>query len=143
LEILHKEGGGGDNSGATVIKEGDPDPASGTPSTLTGSLIGANAKPNKGDPQITKQPIFPAQLEEGRSYRFTVDAVVNPTGFNFNPIIQWQKNSADIPGANGKSFSIVNAKASDAGTYQAVVKAPSGKSVTSTASAALAVVPDT
>src|SRR5207249_2450436 len=63
LEVLAKEGGGGDDDGATVIKEGDPDPSEGTPTTLTGGLIGANAKPNLGDPQITTQPVFPKQLE--------------------------------------------------------------------------------
>ncbi len=131
LELLYKEGGGGDNGGVAVIREGEPDPASGSATTLTGALVGANAKPNKGDPRITEQPVFPAQLEEGRSYSFSVDAIVTPEGFNFQPIFQWQKNGANIPGATGKTFTIPSASASDAGTYRVVVSAPSGKSVNS------------
>ncbi|MBI4658885.1 MAG: hypothetical protein HY735_08580 [Verrucomicrobia bacterium] len=140
-EMLQKEGGGGDNGAVTWKLESDPDPANGT-LALIGSIVGANARPNKGDVQITKQPQWPAQLEEGRSYRFTVDGVITPAGYNFPMVIQWQKDGAAIAGANAKAYVIQAAKASDAGTYRVVLSAPSGKSATST-EAKLAVVPDT
>jgi hypothetical protein len=141
MELLYKEGGGGDNGAVTMITAGSPDPADGS-TTLTGSLIGANASPNKGDVAITKQPVFPAQLEEGRSYRFEVDGIVTPTGFNFPLNIQWQKNGTAIAGATGKSLVISSAKAADAGTYRAVLSTSSGRS-TNTVEKTLAVVPDT
>ncbi|MBI3415106.1 MAG: hypothetical protein HY043_07270 [Verrucomicrobia bacterium] len=141
VEMLQKEGGGGDNSAFTMVKASDGDPADGS-LTLTGALIGANASPNKGTVTITQQPVFPAQLEEGRSYRFSVNGTVAPAGFNFPLIINWQKDGVNIPGATGTSYVIKAAKASDAGKYQAVLSTASGNSVTS-ASATLAVVPDT
>jgi len=140
-ELLYKEGGGGDNAAATMILAGSPNPANGT-TTLVGPMIGANAQPTLGDVTITKQPVFPKQLEEGRSYTFSTDGTVAPAGFNFPLIIQWQKNGTAIPGASGKSLTILNAKASDAGTYRAVLSTVSGRSVNST-EAALTVVPDT
>jgi hypothetical protein len=139
---LVKEGGGGDFLQEAMRKEGDTKSASSlTP--IAGLLIGANAKPNKGDPQITKQPVFPAQLEEGKSYSFSVDAIVTPEGFNFQPFVQWQKNGTDIPGASEKTYAIASAAAADAGTYRAVVSAASGKSVNSVESGALTVGGDT
>jgi hypothetical protein len=41
MEIVHHEGGGGDWAGAYFTLSGAADPADGTPSNLTGSLIGA------------------------------------------------------------------------------------------------------
>ena len=141
VEFLHKEGGGGDNSAFTMVKASAGDPANGSMG-LVGNLIGVNAAPNKGDVAITLQPVFPAQLEEGRAYRFSVDGAVTPAAFNFPLIINWQKNGANISGATAKSYVIKAATAADAGTYQAVLTTASGKSVT-TVSANLKVVPDT
>ncbi len=140
LELVYKEGGGGDNGSVTVIKAGDADPASGTPTVLTGGLIGASVKPDKGDPQIIQQPVFPTQLVQGKNYKFSVVANVAPTGFNFAPFYNWQKGTTSI--GSGSSIVINDAKASDAGTYRVVISAASGKSVTSV-EAVLNFVPDT
>ncbi len=140
LELVYKEGGGGDNGSVTMIKAGDADPASGTATTLTGSLIGATVKPDKGDPQIIQQPAFPKELVQGKNYKFTVVANVAPTGFNFLPIYNWQKGTTSI--GSGSSIVINDAKASDAGTYRVLVSAASGKSVSSV-EAVLNFVPDT
>jgi len=142
VEMLYKEGGGGDNGAFTMVKAGGADPANGS-MALSGALIGADATPNKGTVTITQQPVFPAQLEEGRAYRFSVAGTVSPTAYNFPLIVNWQKNGVNIPGATGTSYIIKAAATGDAGAYQAVLTTASGHSVTSTASSALAVVPDT
>jgi len=135
-----KEGGGGDYVQVAWRKEGDTTPASAlTP--ITGSAVGANAKPSKGVPQITKQPQGLPQLQEGRTGRLTVDGNVTPAGFNFPLLVQWQKDGVNIPGANGKIYEIRNAAAANSGTYRAVVSAPSGIS-TNSADATVTVVPD-
>lgn len=136
-----KEGGGGDYLQVAWRKEGDATPA-GALKPIAGAFIGANAKPNKGDPSITVQPQGIAKLEQGRKATLAVDGVVAPAAFNFPLLVQWQKDGANIPGANGKSYTIASAKSSDSGTYRAIVSAPSGKSVTSS-DAVVNVVPDT
>lgn len=136
-----KEGGGGDFLQVAMRKVGDTT-AAGALKPLSGSLVGANAKPSKGDPQITKQPTLPAQLEEGRTYRLSVDGEVTPAAYNYPLLVQWQKNGVNIAGATAKTYIIKSAAASDAGTYRAVLSAPSGKSINSV-EIATKVVPDT
>ena len=126
---LVKEGGGGDYLQVAMRKVGDTTAAASL-RPISGALIGANAKPNKGDPQITKQPV-PADLFVGASWRLSVDGIVVPTGFNFPIVVQWQKNGVNIPGATSKTYAISAVTAADAGTYRAVVSAPSGKSTNS------------
>ena len=125
-----KEGGGGDYLQVAMRKVGDATPA-GSLKPISGNLVGANARPTKGEPQITKQPVLPAKMEEGGSWSVSVDGVVAPTGYNYPITVQWQKNGANIAGANGKTFSIQAVTPADSGTYRAVVSAPSGKTVNS------------
>ncbi len=126
-----KEAGGGDFLQVAMRKVGDATPAAAL-RPISGALLGANAKPGKGDPQITQQPVLPPKMEEGQSWSVSVDGIVTPAGYNYPVLIQWQKNGADIPGANAKTYTIKAVTPADAGTYRAVVSAPSGKSVNST-----------
>ncbi|MEO8428033.1 MAG: hypothetical protein ABI651_13060, partial [Verrucomicrobiota bacterium] len=126
-----KEGGGGDYVQVAMRKVGDPTPA-GSLKPISGTLVGANARPTKGDPQITQQPVLPPKMEEGQSWSVSVDGIVTPAGYNYPALVQWQKNGADIPGANGKTYTIPVVAQADSGTYRAVVSAPSGKSTNST-----------
>jgi len=128
---LLKEGGGGDYLQVALRKAGDKTPAASL-RPIGGAWIGANAKPNIGDPQITQQPVLPASMIQGQPWSLSVNGSVSPAGFNYPVVVQWQKNGADIPGATSKSFTISSVTPTDAGTYRAVVSAPSGKSVTST-----------
>jgi len=126
-----KEGTGGDYLQIATRKEGDTTAAGSLP-LISSSWIGGNIRPTTGTPEITVQPTAPSQIELGRDLTLTVDGVVNPTGFNFPVIVKWQKDGSDIANALGKSYTIVNAKATDSGTYRAVVSAPNGNSVNST-----------
>ena len=124
-----KEGGGGDYLQVAMRKVGDTTPA-GSLRPLSGSQIGANARPNKGDPQITLQPVA-SDVQEGKSLSLSVDGIVVPAAFNFPAVVQWQKNGVNIPGATSKTYTIPATTPADAGTYRAVVSAPSGKSTNS------------
>ncbi|MBX3747984.1 MAG: Ig-like domain-containing protein [Verrucomicrobiae bacterium] len=127
---LVKEGGGGDFLQVAVRREGDTTPA-GSLVPLGGSMVGVNAKPSLGTPQITGQPQGIPQLLQGRSAVLSIAASVTPTAYNFPVLVQWHRNGTAIPGATGLSYSIASASAADSGTYTAVVSAPSGESVTS------------
>jgi hypothetical protein len=136
-----KEGGGGDYVQVAWRKEGDTTPASAL-RPLSGSVLGANAKPTCGEAQITQQPQGLPQLQEGRTGRLSVDGIVTPAAFSFPLLVKWQKNGADIPGAISKTYIIPSATAADSGTYRAVVSSPGGTPVNSS-DAVVAVVPDT
>lgn len=78
-----------------------------------------------GAANITKQPASQT-VSVGQSVTFSVTA--SGSGLTY----QWQKNGANISGANGASYTISPVQLSDAGTY-AVVIASSTTSVTSLA----------
>jgi hypothetical protein len=122
-----KEGGGGDYLQVAMRKVGDTSPLQ----PISGSVIGVNSRPTKGEPQITKQPVLPAMMQEGQPWSLSVDGIVTPTAFGFPILVQWQKNGVNIAGANSKTFTIQRVSSSDSGTYRAVVSAPSGKSTNS------------
>lgn len=127
---LMKEGGGGDYVQVAAREASDTTPA-GALKPLSGTWIGANAKPSLGDPQITKQPVLPPKMQEGQPWSLSVDGNVTPSGYNYPILVQWQKDGKDIPGANAKTYSIAAVKLTDSGTYRAVLSAPSGNSVNS------------
>ena len=127
---LLKEGGGGDYLQVAARKAGDKT-AAGSLRPLSGSWIGANAKPNLGDPQITKQPQLPAQMIEGQPWSISVEGTVTPAAYGYPILVQWQKNGTNIAGAVSSTYTIPSVSQADAGTYRAIVSAPSGKSVTS------------
>jgi len=130
-----KEAGGGDYLQVAMRKAGATTPLL----PISGALIGSNSKPNKGEPQITKQPVLPALMQEGQSWSISVDGTVTPASFGFPILVQWQKNGVNISGANSKTFTIQRVTPADAGTYRAVVSAPSGKSTNSVELAATVV----
>lgn len=69
-------------------------------------------------PQILSQP---ADLEigEGQQAVFSVEATARP-----EPFYQWYKDDAPIPGANGSSYLVTGAQASDLGDYKVEVSNP-------------------
>lgn len=129
-EFLYKEGGGGDNGAVIMIKEGDALPANGSPA-LSGGQIGGNNSVKGATASITKQPSA-VTTDEGRTVTLAVDGNVTPDGFGLGLLVQWQKNGANISGANAKTLKIANSKVSDSGKYLAVVSAAGGASVKST-----------
>lgn len=82
-------------------------------------------------PGITTQPAG-STLCPGDPYTFTVGASGTPA-----PTYQWRRNTSDISGATGSSFTIPSASAGDAGTYDCVVTNTCGSATSN--SVALAV----
>ena len=103
MEILHKEGGGGDGTDATFIKEGSADPAQTVAGMfLLGSVIGTFVDVNGAKVDITTPPAN-VQGVEGKTVTFTVAADT------FSPVsttvsYQWLKNGAAIAGATKSSY---------------------------------------
>ncbi len=102
LELLYKEGGGGDNGAVFVKKASDPDPANGAPA-LGGDQISALIDPNQGKPSITSQP---------KAGALSVSAVgTQPLSY------QWKKTglvsgkTEEIAGATGTSFTVTDSTA--------------------------------
>ncbi|HAB18103.1 MAG TPA: hypothetical protein DCE44_16850, partial [Verrucomicrobiales bacterium] len=92
VEVLYKEGGGGDHGGVTVIKKGDPDPAN-TTSTLLGNLIGTYVDPTTFPPIITTRPST-VKYSKGETVSFSVQAESKlPLTY------KWYHNKHLIPGA--------------------------------------------
>jgi hypothetical protein len=77
-------------------------------------------------PSITAPPSS-VTLCAGGSATFSITAT--GTGITY----QWRKNSSNIPGATGTSYSIPSAQSSDAGTYDVVVSGTCTPAVTSAA----------
>ncbi|MBL9127726.1 MAG: Ig-like domain-containing protein, partial [Verrucomicrobiales bacterium] len=127
---LVKEGGGGDYLQVAARRSNSTAPAAGL-APLSGDWIGANAKPNLGDPAVTVQPQAPSQIIEGTPLQLSVDGVVTPAAFNYPLFVQWQKGGNPIPGATSKAYEVAKAAVGDSGKYRAVLSAPSGNSVNS------------
>jgi pectate lyase len=87
-------------------------------------------------PTITTQPASQT-VNAGQPATFSV-AASGTEPFNY----QWQKNGADIAGANGPSLPVVNAQDGDAGTYTVVVSNAAG-SATSSGAALTVITPPT
>jgi hypothetical protein len=99
IEMVHHEGGGGDNNGATFslfadagnVKDGDL-------SKFTGPVIGTFA-PSYGFLDITNQPQSVTKTT-GETATFSVGISTDAGALSY----QWQRNGSDIPGATGASY---------------------------------------
>jgi alpha-tubulin suppressor-like RCC1 family protein len=78
-------------------------------------------------PLINAQPLGQSQVS-GLDATFAVDAAGTP------PLsYQWQFNGADIPGATGSSYTVVNVQATNVGNYSVVITNVAGSIVSSNA----------
>ncbi|MDA1278105.1 MAG: PA14 domain-containing protein [Verrucomicrobia bacterium] len=124
IELLFKEGGGGDNAGVAWVKEGQAPPANGS-APIGGANVGIFADPNQGPPVITTSPS--TQLADaGGSASFTVESL-GGTPFSY----QWRFNGGDIAGGTQKTLAVSGASAAKVGGYSVVVSNSSG-TITST-----------
>jgi len=124
LELLFKEGGGGDNGGATYKLASAADPANGT-SALVGSVIGTFVDPGTLPPIITTRPTT-VKFNRGETVAFTVEAdSALPATY------QWYQNKVLIPGATSATLSIANAGVLNVGDYYVTVSNANGVSSSS------------
>ncbi|SHK24323.1 NPCBM/NEW2 domain-containing protein, partial [Rubritalea squalenifaciens DSM 18772] len=121
IELLHAEGGGGDNCAIAWKKPSDTAaPANGTAgigesyfSTVVG---GVNTNVNYVYPAITSQPSA-VVATAGQPASFSLVA-----GGAGSLSYQWMKNGVVVPGANAATYSIASASAADAGTYTCMIR---------------------
>jgi len=136
LEALMKEGVGGDYlyiAWKTPLQSAFWDIIPG--SSLGNFLIGSNASIT-----ISQQPSN-TTVVSGQSALFTV-AATGTSSITTNLTYQWQRNGADIPGANGSSYSTPSLLEADSGTQYRVIISVPGSTVFSS-SATVSVLPDT
>ena len=115
LELLHKEGGGGDYADATYSGPGDPVPANGSLSTLVGPTIAAWADPAGAGVELLSQP-FEVTLVEGQPGALTFEAR-GWTWLTNNSILayQWQRERTNLHHGNRAAFTIQRARLEDDG----------------------------
>ena len=120
LEVLFKEGGGGDNGGATFKLASEADPATYSASRLTGDLVGTYVDPGTLPPIITKRPVG-AKVAPGAAVTLSVevDSALPVT-------YQWFQNKKAIAGATSASYSIASAGVGNIGDYYVDVSNANG-----------------
>ena len=136
LEVLYKEGTGGDYGQAAVKTAGDPT----NPDTLTGirgTFLAAPADPNGAVITITRQPAS-TNIQPGQTASFAVRA----SGVNVNgnaPIAyQWQRNIGgvwtDISGATSSNYVTAALGVPDNGAqYRTLIFIPGASSISAVA----------
>jgi hypothetical protein len=120
LEVLFKEGGGGDHGGATYKLASAADPADFSASTLTGAVVGTYADPGLLPPLIVSGPGHQT-INAGETATFTVTAEsAVPMTY------QWYKNNKAVAGATSASLVIANAGVINVGDYRVTVSNANG-----------------
>ncbi len=130
IQLLYKEGGGGDYGQVAVRKEGATDPLV----PIAGSFLSTYANPDAASINITQQPASLTGAENT-----TVTLSVAATGAPSPLVIQWQRAEpgsatfAALAGAVGTSYTtpILKQSVDNGAKYRAVLGVP-GATVTST-----------
>lgn len=121
IELLQDEGGGGDGSDVTFVKEGEPDPAQSASGVfMKGGVIATFLDPNGASVNITKQPAS-ATTVENRTLTLSVTAT-GTSAYGTTVSYQWQKAApgtttfVDIAGANADTYITPALQLADSGT---------------------------
>lgn len=122
LEVIWREGGGGDNGGLTVTYAGDAVPANGS-TTVSGS--GIEWYGNVDDAPIITTPPAGKVFDKGENITLGVTAVGHkPLAY------QWFKNKKPIAGATSATLAITDAGVDDIGDYSVTVTNDRGSATT-------------
>lgn len=121
LEALWQEGGGGDGCEVTIIREGDPTPANGTPADTAGGELGIFVDPSTLPPVITQAPSGLVTYKQGDTLTWTVVAESS-----LPMTIQWYRNKIAIPGGTNATLTIPNAGIEAMGDYSVAVSNRNG-----------------
>jgi len=120
LEVLFKEGGGGDHGSATYKLASDTaNPANGV-SILTGNVVGTYVDPQTFPPVITQRPVK-VDFNAGETISFSVTAESA-----FPMTYQWYQNKKAIDGATSSTLTIPNAGVGAVGDYYVAVSSKNG-----------------
>lgn len=134
FQLWHVEGDSG-RAEATFKYAGEPDPANGTSSRITNTLIGAFIDPTGLPPIVTTQPTN-VNFNAGDTLNLGVgvDSAATPT-------FQWYKNQAAISGGTNSTLTIANASEAAIGSYYVTVANVNGTVNSQPAAALTAVSP--
>jgi hypothetical protein len=134
VQVLYKEGTGGDYAQVAWRKSGDTTPA-GQLKPIPGAFL-SSLVPAGGTITITKQP---ANITAAQNDSITLS--LEATGTLAPLVVQWQKNGANLPGVTGTSAKVGPLQASDANAkFTAVLSIPGA--TTNSAEAILTLTPD-
>lgn len=133
IEVIHGEGGGGDNVGVAWQMPGDKNPPANGSAPISGQYL-STILPS-GPVGITAQPVS-VTARENQSATLSVSADGTPP-FGY----QWYRNGVAIKGATGARYTIPNVSLADAGAAFSVV-VNNGFSVVASGDATLKVTPD-
>ncbi|MBI3415341.1 MAG: immunoglobulin domain-containing protein [Verrucomicrobia bacterium] len=115
VQVLWKEGGGGDYAQVAWRKAGDTTAAS-LLSPIPGSFLSTQGDPTAGPPVITKKPAG-TEAAIGGSATFTVESTVGEDPKTY----QWSHGGSAIAGATSASYTLNNVAISDLGLYTVTV----------------------
>jgi len=133
IEVRYKEATGADLCQVAWRKSGDTTPAAQLapiPVAFLSTFI-----PPRGSITITGQPVG---ATAGENEFITLSVAFNAT--HAPAVVQWQRNGVNVPGLTGGKARLGPLKATDAGSYRAVISIPGA--VSSSAAATIAVTPD-
>ncbi|MFM8358968.1 MAG: PA14 domain-containing protein, partial [Verrucomicrobiota bacterium] len=133
IQMLYKEGGGGDYGQVAVRPEGDTTPA-GSLAPIAGRFLSTFADPDAATLNVTGNPVSQTGAENTR-VTFSAAATGTPAPL----VLQWQRAEpgstvfADLPGAVGASYTtpILKQAADNGAKYRALARVP-GRTATST-----------
>ena len=120
LEVLYKEGGGGDHGAATFALASDGEPANGS-TALKGDVIGWFVDPTLLPPVVTKAPTS-VTYSAGETLTLSVE-VTSALPLTY----QWYQNKNKIEGANSATYTVANAGVINVGDYYVEVSNDNGK----------------
>ena len=136
FEALMKDSDGDNRLGVTWQLPGAPMPGNGD-APMGGAYLAAYANPAGASLVINQQPPAASTVPESSFTSFTVGV-----SSSYSPVFyQWQKNGADIPGANSAAYTTPRLLRSDNGAAFRCIVAVPGISQTSTV-AVVTVTPD-
>lgn len=126
VQMLYKEGGGGDYGQVAVRREGDTTP-SGSLTPIPGRFLSTFADPDAASITISSSPVS-LTGSENTQVTFTAAGTGSPAPV----VLQWQRaeagsdNFADIPGATGTSYTtpILKQSTDNGSKYRVEVRVP-------------------
>lgn len=112
IQVLWKEGGGGDYAQVAWRKSGDTT-AAGSLQPIPGGFLQTQWDPTLGQPVITTPPARFQTVEVGASATLTAEATIGDKPITY----QWSFGGADIAGATGPSLTVNNFGPRSIGVY--------------------------
>jgi hypothetical protein len=133
IEVLYKEGTGGDLCQVAWRKDGDATP----PTELTPIPIAflSTFIPPRGGITITGQP---ANATVGANEFITLNVAFTAT--HAPAVVQWQRDGTNVPGLTGSPARLGPLTTADGGSYRAVISIPGA--VATSGAASITVTPD-